>query len=93
MNDDGLDGEDRVYSDPELVEGFLQNILWPILESGPNSLVFLINRSDLTDLFGPGMTEEDYRQVRLTNATASKCKSGITAGFIKSWNTSAMTSR
>lgn len=63
MDDAELDGEDRVYTDPELVEDFLQNILWPILECGPNSVAFLTNRSDLTDLFGPGMTEEEYQQV------------------------------
>ena len=47
--------EDDIYSDPELVEDFLQNVLWPILDFGPNSVAFLTNRSDLTDFFGPGM--------------------------------------
>ena len=56
--------EDDIYSDPELVEGFLQNVLWPILDFGPNSVAFLTNRSDLTDFFGPGMTDEEYAQVK-----------------------------
>ena len=56
--------EDDIYSDPELVEDFLQKVLWPILEFGPNSEAFLTNRSDLTDFFGPGMTDEEYTQVK-----------------------------
>ncbi len=32
--------EDDIYSDPELVEDFLQKVLWPILEFGPNSEAF-----------------------------------------------------
>jgi hypothetical protein len=56
--------EDDIYSDPEFVEDFLQNVLWPILDFGQNSVAFLTNRSDLTDFFGPGMTDEEYAQVK-----------------------------
>jgi hypothetical protein len=60
MNDDELDGPNRVYDDPDLLEDFLQHILWPFLDFGPDTLAFFTNRSDLSD-FLPGMTDEDYQ--------------------------------
>lgn len=62
MTDDELDGEDRVYTDPELVEDFLQHILWPFIGFDPDSIAFLTNRSDLDD-FMPGIDEEGIQQV------------------------------
>lgn len=62
MNDEELDGENRIYADSELLEDFLENILWPFLEFGPNTLAFFTNRSDLTD-FLPGISEEEYQQL------------------------------
>jgi hypothetical protein len=65
--------EDDIYSDPELVEDFLQKVLWPTLGWGENSVAFLTERSDLTDFFGPGMTDEEYAQVK----EAVKCQFGV----------------
>lgn len=62
MNDDELDGPNRVYDDPDLLEDFLQHILWPFLGLGPNSFAILTNRSDMTN-FWPGITEEDYQEL------------------------------
>jgi len=62
MNDDKCYGPDRVYTDPELLEDFLQNILWPFLEFGPNTLALLTNRSDLSD-FLPDVEAQDYQRL------------------------------